>query len=50
MPYGRSPTSRYRWRADREPEEFYSGLFSPATEDRYYGMLGIGLLEVAVLC
>ena len=49
MSYGYSPLSRYRWRADREPEEFYSGLFSPATEDRYYGMLSIGLLEVAIL-
>ncbi len=49
MPYGRSSTSRYRWRADREPDAIYSGLFSPATEDRYYGMLSIGLLEVAIL-
>ena len=50
MPYGCSPSSRYRWRADREPDTFYSGLFSPATEDRYNGMLAIGLLEIAVLC
>jgi len=50
MPYGCSPSSRYRWRADREPDAIYSGLFSPATEDRYYGMLAIGLLEIAVLC
>ena len=49
MPYGTSPHSRYRWRADREPDTIYSGLFSPATEDRYYDMLGIGLLEVAIL-
>ena len=49
MPYGTSPHSRYRWRADREPEKFYSGLFSPSTEDRYDGMLAIGLLEVAIL-
>ena len=50
MPYGSSFSSCYRWRADREPDAIYSGLFSPATEDRYYGMLSIGLLEVAVLC
>ena len=50
MSYGCSPYSRYRWRADREPDAIYSGLFSPATEDRYNGMLAIGLLEIAVLC
>ena len=50
MPYGCSASSRYRWRADREPDAFSSGLFSSATEDRYYGMLSIGLLEIAVLC
>ena len=49
MPYGCSVSSRYRWRADREPDTIYSGLFSPATEDRYAGMLSIGLLEVAIL-
>ena len=50
MPYGCSSSSRYRWRADREPDTIYCGPFSPATEDRYDGMLAIGLLEVAVLC
>ena len=49
MPYGCSPSSRYRWRANRDPDAFYSGLFSPATEDRYDGMLAIGLIELAVL-
>ena len=49
MPYGYSPSSRYRWRAERTPEEFHYGPFSRATEDRYSGMLAFGLLELAVL-
>jgi len=50
MPYGSSPFSRYRWRADRDPDAIYHGPFSPATEDRYDGMLAIGLLEIAFFC
>ena len=49
MPYGYAPTSRYRWRAARDPEAFHFGPFSPRTEDRYCGMLAIGLLEAAVI-
>ena len=50
MPYGHSTTSRYRWRADREPEPFHYGPFSRAMGDRSGEMLSIGLLELAVLC
>jgi len=49
MPYGYAPTSRYRWRAARDPEAFHFGPFSPRTEDRYCGMLAFGLLEAAVI-
>ena len=49
MPYGRSPTSRYRWRADSEPDSFPSGPFAPRTEARYSGLLALGLLEAAVI-
>ncbi len=49
MPYGCSPSSRYRWRAAREPDTFHYGPFSPATEDRYSGFLALGLLDLAVV-
>ena len=50
MPYGCSSTSRYRWRADREPDTIYCGPFSRAMGNRSDEMLSIGLLEIAVLC
>ena len=42
------PSSRYRRRANRAPEEFYHGPVSPETQDRYSGMLAVGILETAV--
>jgi len=50
MPYGCSPFSHYRWRADREPDTIYCGRFSRAMGNRSDEMLSIGLLEIAVLC
>ena len=50
MPYGCSPSSRYRWRADREPEEFSYSPFSRAMEDRHSSFFAFGLLELAILC
>ena len=49
MPYGTSPHSRYRWRADGEPDAFHIGPLSRAAEEHYSGIFELGLLELAVL-
>ena len=48
MPYGYAPTSRYRWRAAREPT-FHHGPLSRAAEEHYSGIFELGLLEMAVV-